>query len=168
MQQGFGFGCAVEVPAFRPQQKVRHEACAGCDVLSQLHELFGQQSKPAERVACRQHQEQRGENASDTPRIKLDEAEGSLSQIFQEYGGYEKAGNDKENINAGEAARDQTRDCMKSHDGQHGQRAKPVNIGPVGWMREIPVFLHDLVTGLPLSDFEHIRFPEALRVGILT
>ena len=132
MQERLELRGGVEVSGLAPQHDVRGESGAGCDVLAERGVLVGQQHEPAQGEACREHQDERGENAPHPAPVEPGEAEASAPQVIEDDARDEEARDDEEDIDAGEAAGGRAREGVERHHRQDGDGAQPVDVGPVG------------------------------------
>ena len=78
-----------------------------------------------------EHDQQGGKNPANAALIKIREGKRTSPQIVDDAGGDEIAGNDKEDIDADEAARNRSDIEMKGDDRQNRNRAQAVDVRPV-------------------------------------
>ncbi|MCW2311521.1 hypothetical protein M2244_001254 [Rhodoferax antarcticus] len=100
-------------------------------MLAQLLVFVRQQGKPAKGVAGGQHQNQRREDALDTVRVKLGEAEIPALQASENDGRNQKARDHKEDVHADEATAQFAGKGVEHDDRENRHRPQAVDVGSV-------------------------------------
>jgi hypothetical protein len=106
-------------------------------MLTKLFVLVGKEREPTESVAGNQYQNECGKNTLDAAGVKFGEAERALFQILKNNGGYQVAGDHKENIDTYESPLQSFGKGMEGDDRKYGDRSQTVNIGAVLGVREM-------------------------------
>ena len=93
------------------------------------------------RIACqddthRQHGKQRGKDAADAALVETGKREASLRHLAEDQRGDQVAGDDEEDVDADEAARDLAYARMEQYHRDHRDGPEPVDIGS---MTQLPV-----------------------------
>src|SRR3977135_996950 len=104
MQYGIEIGSRLEVPTFAPDREIHGKRGSSSRMLAQIFELIGKQRKPTEVKACRQHDGERGKQASRTTYIEIREFESGSPELRENEGRNEKARDDEKYVNAYESA----------------------------------------------------------------
>lgn len=128
MEKRFGFRGIVKISGLIPQHQVRDKGCARGDVLAQLMEFFGQQTKPPKHHAKHKHHRKSRKYSPDTPRVELREAEATAIQALENDRRDQKSGNHEKDIDSDESAFHPGRECVKGHDRQHGNSSQAVDV----------------------------------------
>jgi hypothetical protein len=126
---------AIEIAGLQQQGDIGEECRAGNDVGAQLRIGGRQHPQPAQHQGRRQHHDQGREDPPDPPDIEGHETEALLIQFARDNACDQKAGNDEEDIDADEAARQSLREAVKIHHQHHGNGAETVNIRSISLRR---------------------------------
>jgi hypothetical protein len=100
-------------------------------VLAQHPVLAAEQQEPAGDEYGDQHEQERRQDAPDAPHVEIQNAERAAIQPLEDDRGDQEAGDDEEDIDAGEPSAQQVRGDMERHDRQNRDRPQAVDIGPI-------------------------------------
>src|SRR5471030_132684 len=120
MEQRLGIGRDVEIATLVPQQEIRDEHPSSKKVLAERLVFARYQQNPPGDSTRREHREQGGENAPRAPHVEVDKREIAGLELRQDDCRDQESGDDKEDIDTDEAARNKSRERMKAdhrHDG---------------------------------------------------
>ncbi|MNN81069.1 hypothetical protein D3C81_1978540 [compost metagenome] len=90
-----------------------------------------QQDHPAKQQCGKQHEDKCRKDAPYAPHIEIGNAELARFQLLEDDQGDQVAGNDKEDVDADEAADEPVWPSMMQDDCKHGYSAQTVDVGPV-------------------------------------
>src|SRR5262249_595625 len=135
VQQRLELGWRVEIAGLAPQLQVRQERRAAGDVLQQFAVLVLHEHEPSGDPAPDQHHGESREDPANAARVEMTEREGAVHQLAEDDAGNHKSGNHEEDADADKPAGHQPRRGMKPDHRQHGNRAQPVDVGPIGQTR---------------------------------
>src|SRR3974390_2871354 len=121
----------IEISGLAPLQDIGYETRARRSLFAQFAEFIRGECKGAVDQACRQHHDERRENAPEATRIEALERESLALQVVKNQTRNQEAGNDEKNINAGESAAQCPRKCVKPHDTQDSNRPQAIDVGSI-------------------------------------
>jgi hypothetical protein len=104
-------------------------------MLAKSFVLAWQQGKPTKHHAVSQHKQQRGEDATDPPRVEICDSEVPLLKAIVDDAGDEKPGDDEEYVNAYEPAWHCSRGGVKPDNRQNSKGAESIDLWTVLWTR---------------------------------
>ena len=135
MQQGLQRGIDVEVSALTPENHVLEKKNSRSHVLPHLLELVIEQDDLSEDQSEDEQGDQRGEESSDATRVKLTEAETSVTSpcfdTLVEDPTDQVARDHKEDIHPGEASGQYSREGVIDDHAEHGNSPQAINIWAV-------------------------------------
>ena len=131
MQQRLVAGLDVEIAGLQQQGDIGEKRRAGKNIAAQLRIGQRQHPQPAQHERGAEHDDEGRKNPPDPPGIEGDQTEALLLQFARDDAGDQKAGNDEENIDADEAARQRLREGMKVHHQHHRDGPEAINIRPI-------------------------------------
>ncbi|CCE04497.1 hypothetical protein BRAS3843_1070097 [Bradyrhizobium sp. STM 3843] len=100
-----------------------------CRLLCQLAHGFGRQKEPADGEARRDRHDQRREDAPRPPQIEVGQREALRRDVAQNLSGYQIAGDDEEDVDAGKAGLEARDPQMEQNDDDDGDRPEGIDIG---------------------------------------
>lgn len=125
MQQRFGVGGIVKVAGLAPQDKVGNKSCAGSNMLAQLLQFCCLEDERAAEQASREHEREGGEDASDTPSVKLHITETSLFQTAKYDSANQKSRDDEKNIDPDKTTFNPFWKRVEPHNGNTATARRP-------------------------------------------
>ena len=97
-------------------------------LLRQLAQGFGRQEQPADRKARGNRRDQRRQDAPRAPQIELRQREPSGPEIAQDLAGDEIAGDDEEDVDAGEARLEARNSQVEENDDDDGDGPEAIDV----------------------------------------
>lgn len=101
----------------------RHRNEATAEILKEL----GQEKQPGGKKRQEREESQRGKDAPGAPFIKIQDGKAAVGQFIGNDAGDQKAGNDKEDIDADESARKTRNPGVKQEDRKDGDRPQTID-----------------------------------------
>ncbi len=131
VQQRLHFRAHVEVAGGAPEEHIRSEHGDRGQALGETLQLVRQQQDPRKRKTDGEHEEQRRQNPASAPLVKAQQAEGARVELCQQDAGNQVSADDKENIDADEAAAESAQTGVKQHHRQEGYSSQAINFGTI-------------------------------------
>src|ERR1051326_719288 len=131
MQQGLGYGGAIEIARFAPKSEVRKKKRSSERMPAQFGVGCGQQHTRADQQRGSYHDRQRRQDALGPAYIEISYAECCARLFIENKSGDEKSADDKKHVHADETARHRRRKGMEGDDNDDRDGAQPIDIGPI-------------------------------------
>ena len=131
MQQRLGIARYVEITGFAPQHQIGRKTRSGRQMLAETLELVRQQHVPADKKGGSDDNDQRRKNPPDAADVEVEIAEAAALDGIDDDAADQVAGDDKEDVDADEAALEEIRKCVKRDDRTDGDRAQPIDVGAI-------------------------------------
>ncbi len=128
MQERIEIGRIVEVSAGNRHESIAEKRRAPADQPPEPLKLGGRERIPAKGRARAQNHQQCRRQTANAARIESPQGERFCLYAREDELGNEVAGNDEENIDAGESAGQECREGVIDQYGHHGNRAQAVDI----------------------------------------
>lgn len=98
---------------------------------AETYEFILVEKVPAKQERACEHNDQGREDPVDSSSVELAERKYSALKCVDDDAGYEVARQNKEDVDADKSSAESMQACMEGDDAQNGDRAEPVNLGPV-------------------------------------
>jgi hypothetical protein len=118
----------IKIAGLSPEEKIAEKRCAGGQMSLQFAIFHLYEEKPPGDPARSQDNRQRRKDPADAPRIEIGKGKRAACELIEDDPGNEETGDHEEDVDANEAAGDESGGSMKANHCEHGDGPQPIEI----------------------------------------